>query len=305
MNRTDFVKKLGEDIVSRFRVFNHNAFDNCVYVGTTRTFKTKVYINEEYMHCDLKIVIGSCVPHGVAGFGGGAKLIMPGIAAFETVNAHHSAGGAVMKATDTEHKPTQGMGIIEDNMFRHDLEEAADLAGIDFLINTTLNLWGESVAIYAGENSLAFEEAVKDAKKNYRTAVTTNKDIVIANAYGKVSESMISLPLSLPLVNKTSGDIVIVAHAPDGQVLHYLVGVFGKCAFACQYSQCPVPPNVKNVIVFNRYPHRGSSWFAEDERTLYRNKWEDVLKILQDKHGAGARVAVIPDATHQYFGWYE
>jgi lactate racemase len=305
MNRTDFVKKLGEDIVSRFRVYNHNAFGNCVYVGTTGTYKTKVHINEEYMNCDLKIVIGSCVPHGVAGFGGGAKLVMPGVASFETVNAHHGSGGAGMKATDTVQKPTQGMGIIEDNRFRKDLEEAADLAGIDFLINTTLNIWGESVAIYAGNNKLAFEAAVKDARSNYRTPVTKNKDLVIANVFGKVSECMISLPLSLPLINPNGGDIVIVANAPEGQVLHYLVGVFGKSAYACQYSQCPVPPNIKNVIIYNEYPHSGSSWFADDPRTVYHNRWEDVLKLLQDKHGPGTRVAVIPDATHQYFGWYD
>jgi nickel-dependent lactate racemase len=305
MSRSDMIKKLGESVVSRYRVFNHNAFGNCTYVGTTSTYQTKVHINEEYMKCDLKIAVGSCVPHGVAGFGGGGKLVMPGIASFETVDYHHKTGGACMNPTDPTQKPTQGMGIIDHNLFRQDLTEAAGLAGIDFLINTIVNLWGESAAIYAGDWRLSFDAAVKDAKVHYRTDVTTGNDIVISNSYGKVSESMISLPLSLPLVRPTGGDIVLVANAPEGQVIHYLVGTFGKTSFACQYAQCSIPPNVTQIIVYNEYPHRGSSWFKESENTIYLSKWDAVIDALRIKHGAGTRVAVIPDATHQYFGWYD
>ena len=53
MNRADFVKKLGEETVARFPVYNHNPFANCIYVGTTKTYGTKVYVNEEVMKCDL------------------------------------------------------------------------------------------------------------------------------------------------------------------------------------------------------------------------------------------------------------
>jgi nickel-dependent lactate racemase len=48
-NRTDFVRKLGEEIVSRYMVFNHNAFIGCKEVGTTKTWGTKVEINEEFL----------------------------------------------------------------------------------------------------------------------------------------------------------------------------------------------------------------------------------------------------------------
>ena len=77
MNRVDFAKKLGEETLSRFPVYNHNPFVNCVYVGTT-SYGTEVFINAEVMKCDLKITIGSIVPHIFAGFGGGSKIIMPG-----------------------------------------------------------------------------------------------------------------------------------------------------------------------------------------------------------------------------------
>lgn len=304
LDRFDFEKKLGQDVVSRYRVYNHNPFGNCVYVGTTNTFRTRVLVNEEYMKCDLKIVIGSCVPHGVAGFGGGGKLIMPGISAFETINHHHGAGGARMDPATTDSIPDRGMGVIDNNLFKKDMDEAARLAGIDFLINTTLNLWGESVAIFAGHPDLAFAEALKDARINYLTPRSTGNDIVIANSYAKASEAIISLAAAIPLVSSQGGDILIIANAPEGQVTHYLVGVFGKTTFACQYGQCTIPPNVNRVIVFTEYPHRGSSWFEEDERIIHLHNWDDVLKTLQGNHKDNAVVAVIPDATNQYFDWY-
>ena len=89
MNRMDFERKLGKKVLKRFPVYNHAPYDNCVYAGTTKR-GTKLYINAEVMKCDLKIGIGSIVPHIMAGFGGGSKLVLPGVAAYETIVALHS-----------------------------------------------------------------------------------------------------------------------------------------------------------------------------------------------------------------------
>jgi lactate racemase len=303
--RQDLVKKLGEDIVSHYRVFNHNAFGNCLYVGTTSTFQTKVYINEEYLKADLKIAIGACVPHGAAGFGGGGKIIMPGIASFETVNWHHKKGHAQLEPATSASNPFQGMGITEGNLFKQDLEEAADLAGIDFFINVLLNLWGETVSIYAGDWKKSFAGAQREAFSHYRTPKCLDNEVVIANSYAKASESMISLPAGIPLISQKGGDLVVIANAPEGQVTHYLAGVFGKNTYACQYGLCAIPDYVKHVIIYSEYPHPGSSWFEKNEKTLYMERWSDVLALLQKNHGPGTRTGVIPDATNQYFAWYD
>jgi nickel-dependent lactate racemase len=303
MNRSHFVKKLGEEIVSRYAVYSHNPFGNCQQIGSTDTFQTHVYINEEYLKCDLKIVIGACVPHAAAGFGGGSKLILPGLASFETINHHHTLGGARMDAA-TKQKPTQGMGIVEHNRFKQNIDEAAELAGIDFLINTTINLWGDSVAIFSGEWKTAYAAALKDALVNYRTPRATGFDLVISNSYAKVSESMISLAAAIPLVCTCGGDIVIIANAPEGQVTHYIAGKFGKTTFARHYSPCAIPDYVNQVIVYNEFPHPGSTWFPDNPKIVYFSRWEDVLAQLQKSQGSSASVAVIPDATNQYFDWY-
>ena len=69
MNAEDFRKKLGDDVVGRFLVFNHNPYENLTYLGKT-SHGTPVYINSEVMSCDLKIAIGCVVPHPLNGFGG-------------------------------------------------------------------------------------------------------------------------------------------------------------------------------------------------------------------------------------------
>jgi nickel-dependent lactate racemase len=305
MRRSDFVKKLGEDIVARFRVFNHNPFGNCTYVGTTSTLKTRLYINEEYMKCDLRIIIGSCVPHSAAGFGGGSKMIVPGIASYETINWNHKVGGVSIAPISPGAKPTQGMGLIDENLFKKDVDEAAGLAGIDFLINTIVNLWGEPVSVYAGNWKEVFAAAVKEAKSHYRTSKVLDKDIVIANNYAKVNEATVGLAAAIPIVSARGGDIILIANAPEGQATHYLIDPFGKTTFGVQHSRCKIPPHVNKVIFFTEYPHPGSSWFEEDEKIVYMSRWDDVLDGLRRNHGPGTRVAILPDATSQFFAWYD
>jgi nickel-dependent lactate racemase len=301
MYRSDLAKKLGEEVVSRFQVFNHNAFGNCAYVGTTTTFKTRVHINEEYLKCDLRILIGACVPHPLAGFGGGSKLILPGIASSETISWHHRAGGLTPDTITGSNKPVKGMGLIEDNPFKKDIDEAAELAGIDFLINSVVNLWGESIAVYCGEWKLSYAAALERAKKHYATPMVWDQDIVISNSYAKASESLISMQVAMPMLSSKGGDIVVIANAPEGQVPHYLISPFGKTTYASQYVPCQIPAHIHKVIAFTEYPHRGSSWFGQNQKITYLSQWDRVVQYLRETHGAGTRVAVIPDATNQFF----
>lgn len=306
MYRPDMVKKLGADVVARFRVFNHNPFESCVYVGTTKTLRTRVYVNEEYMKCDLKIAIGSCVPHPGAGFGGGGKLILPGVTSFESIYWNHTRSGMMgaMSATPGA-KPTMGMGIIDGNVFKIDIDECADLAGIDFLVNPIVNLWGEAVQMFAGSDfRRVHSEAVKVAKVHYATPKMTDKDLVIANAYAKVNEASIALSAAFPMLKAGGGDIVLISNAPEGQIPHYLGGLWGKSTGAVSYSRLKIPANVNRVLVYSEYPHPGSSWFEEDPKIAYFAKWGDILEELNKAHGAGTKVGVIPDGTNQYFSWY-
>ena len=175
MDRFDFVKKLGEDVVRRFPVYNHNAFGSCIDIGVT-SFGTRVLVNAEVMACDFKIAIGSIVPHAFAGFGGGAKIILPGICHYDTVVDFHTIATKFQK----EHpdKPI-GVGIIENNLLRLNMEEAAAMVGLDIKIDTIINSYGETVAIYAGSlQAAASAEALEDARRRNEYCLVDDKDIV-------------------------------------------------------------------------------------------------------------------------------
>ena len=94
---SDFTKKLGVEIVSRFPVYNHTPYENCSYVGTTSS-GVPLYINDEVLSADLKIGIGSVLPHSFNGFGGGGKIILPGVAGMESIYRNHRAVLAALRA---------------------------------------------------------------------------------------------------------------------------------------------------------------------------------------------------------------
>lgn len=298
LNRLDFVKKLGEETLARFPVFNHNPYANCTYVGTTKTYGTRVCVNDEVMKCDLKIAIGSVVPHPSTGFGGGGKIILPGVTSFETIEYNHKMFRQAQLAKGPQYT---GHGVYDGNLGRLDIEEAADLASLDVLINCIVNMWGETVAIYAGALRPAYEEAVKEAKPHYLTPKLAGKDIAIANAFAKANEAWIGQAITYPSLKPEGGDVVVIANHPEGQVTHYLLGPFGETIWGPLRRERKIPSQVDRLIVYTEYPDLSSRcWFGGKDRALFLHRWEDVLKVLREKNGAGATVAVYPNAEIQY-----
>ncbi len=298
MDRLGFIKKLGEEVVARFPVYNHNPHANCTYVGTTSAYKTKVYINEEVMGCDLKIAIGSVVPHPGAGFGGGGKIILPGVSSLETIRDSHQQ--REQDRAKYQDDPIIGMGIFDNNPFRACVYEAATLAGLDVLINCIVNMWGESVAVYAGGLGPAHAAAIKEAKTHYLTPKANDKDIIIANTFAKANEAYIGQRIAYPAINTGGGDVVLIANAPGGPVTHYLAGGFGKIIQANRHRKSGIPQHINHLITYTEYPDAKLNRFEEPDKTLLMYKWDDVLQILQKSHGAGTKVAVYPNADIQY-----
>jgi nickel-dependent lactate racemase len=296
LTRVDFVKKLGENVLKRFPVYNHNPFDNCVYVGTT-TAGTKVSVNAEVMRCDLKIGIGSIVPHEMVGFGGGNKIILPGVAAYETVMALHAPRGQG-NFNDT----ITGMGTMTNNPRRRDIDEMADIVGLDIIVNALVNTWGETVALFAGKPHPTYTVALEAAKKHYFTKQAREKDIVIVNSFAKVSEAVSALQVAFPSVKKQGGNVLLIANAMEGQGTHYLMGPFGNNIAGKLKLQKKVPSHVKRLIFFNEYPELAARHYLEDtDRVVMLDKWAEVLKLLKQDYDNQAKVAVYPNADIQYF----
>lgn len=299
LSRDDMVKKLGEDVVARFCVFNHTPFIHCSHIGTT-SYGTKVAINNEVMRCDLKIAIGCVVPHPQYGFGGGAKMVLPGVAAYETVKQHHQVTHTAWSAEQRK-KGIQVRGTIKDNPSNADAREAANMAGLDMVIDCLENGNAETAHIFAGALEPTYQAAVKEAERHYIAENTRDNDIVIANAFIKASEYNMA-SAAMPAVNPKGGSFVIVANSPTGQVVHYLFDAFGKQVDeGGGYTGAGAPPHIKNYIIYNEFPEaRMVDRFVGQDRILMTNDWSKVIQRLERTHGANAKVAVYPNADTMY-----
>lgn len=295
--REDFRRKLGDEALRRFPVYNHNPYEHCTYVGTTSR-GTPVELNAEVLACDLRIAIGSVLPHPFAGFGGGPKIILPGVVSFKTIYTHH--GPLLQRLRAEGHGATLAQGH-DANLAWQDIAEAAALAGLQFKLDAVLNARRQVVGLFAGHFVQAWERGVRMAKEVYATAPVAGADVVIANAYGKGNEAMIAARVPNVGVDGDKDEVVIV-NCPQGQVVHYLLGDFGSRALGSLARPRAMPPGVRRMIVFNPYPEKSSEQFypAPEQGAYFVSTWEEVLDLLTRWHPNGARVAVYPDLTTQY-----
>jgi len=299
LDRLSIVKKLGEEVMSRFPVYNHCPFMNCTYVGTT-SFGTEVSINSEVMYCDLKIGIGQISPHISHGFSGGAKIIMPGVASYETVTAEHSQTHKVWR-DGIKNRGISCMGIFDDNPMNADVREIGQMAGLDMKVDCIVNMWGQPVEIFAGALEPTYKKAVEKAKSHYIVANTRDNDIVIANAYVKASECQTAWVNAYTAVSPKGGDVVVIANSPSGQVIHYLLDTFGKNICGNIRRQYTIPPHVNHFILYTEYPElRSVDHFPQKDKVLLMSNWQEVTRLLEQFHGATAKVAVYPSADIQY-----
>ena len=291
----DFRKKLGEEVLDRFPVYNHNPFDFCTPLGKTSR-GTPVSINKEVMACDLKIGIGCIVPHAFSGFGGGGKILLPGVAHIDSIAYNH---GPLVK----NHPGSVGLGKIEGNIPRLDIEEATRMAGLDLKIDALINLRGEITALFVGDPILEHREGVRLAQEVYSTAPAKGMDVVVVNTYAKPNECAIAPFIGIPSLKEEGGDLVILSNEPGGQVVHYLFGEFGRCGEGRLRLPQPLPTKVKRFILLSPFKdHAGACYFGDVSSILWVKTWEEVLDLLKSEWGNKAKVAVYPDGTIQYFG---
>ncbi len=300
LTRIDFAKKLGEAVLERFPVYNHNPYENCTPLGETSR-GTPVAVNSEVMSCDLKIGIGCIVPHPITGFGGGGKIILPGVASIDTIVANH--GALMQRAFAAGERPGIGLGTFEENLVWQDVVEATRLAGLDIKIDALVNTKGETTALFVGDPVAEQTEGVKLAREVYATPRPAGVEIAVVNAYSKASEANLTVPLGTQALGEEGGDLVVIANAPEGQVTHYVYRSFGKEVGGRLWRRrSSLSPKVKRLIIYAPYMDRtAADWIAPPESIIWAKTWVEVLEVLREAHRGSARVAVVPDATIQYF----
>lgn len=204
------VRLLGENVLKRVKTVSHDCkASDLIYIGTTK-YGTKIYLNRIFAEADVKILTGDICFHYYAGYGGGRKSVLPGVAGEETIKANH----AMLLHSNAK------TGVLEGNPVHEDMTEAAKMAKVDFILNVVVNSKGEVVKAFAGDLEKAFYEGVKLVDEMYRVPVDRRADIVVVSPGGHPADVNLfqaykGVDSALEIV-KRDGVIVLVAECSEG-----------------------------------------------------------------------------------------
>ncbi len=214
MTGEEMALKVGSKNLAKIKWENHDAFDKDKnhYFGETGR-KTPVWLNRHLADADLIISIGMVEPHLWAGFGGGLKNILPGVAYFETIGIHHS-----IIAEPPYLFNRVGM-LPEKNSFRQDLEEIQGLIKAPvFCLNVSIDHAKKITAAFAGDSIACHREAVAFNNRTSGLVCDRRMDAIIVNSYPmdiNFKQGMKCVGNSLPAL-KPGGAVIAFMAAERG-----------------------------------------------------------------------------------------
>ncbi len=289
--RQDLVRKLGAAMVDLLEVKNHHPHENLVQVGTT-SFGTPVWLNRDFVEADLKLCLGSINPHGGPGFGGGAKLVLPGVAGIETLYHNHRQDNGLKR----------GLNDVETNQQRADMEEAARMGGLDAVVNVVVNSRRGIAGVFVGDMVEAHRAGVELARRVFATQVPTGWDVGVFNAYPKDNE-FIQAGMAFNIWNSArepivheGGTVVLCSAASEGPGFHSLHGPGMRLPNTGSLRARFAP---RELVIFSPGINARDLNAATRADTTYCRTWEEVMAVLQRRHGPGTRAAVFPCAAIQ------
>ncbi|MFX0049290.1 MAG: lactate racemase domain-containing protein [Candidatus Hermodarchaeota archaeon] len=294
MNRIDSIKKVGAKNVDKIKIENHHPYENLVYIGDS--YKgTPIYLNKTYHDAEVKISISSVVPHPLAGYGGGAKVVLPGLCGIQTLEANHEAGVRGIGV---------GLGIVTE--LRKDIEDTCRKVGLDFSINVIPTMARKIGGIFVGDFIEAHRKAMEMAEKVYSTTLPPklNLDIGFFNLYPEDTElSQAIKGLNFYLKSKSfikrEGAVVLMTAASEGRGYHSLLGETGGKLYKnwgdsvifkavlkhkkfCLFSQ-----NVNKRDVMHYYP----------ETTIFHTNFQELVKNLEKIYGNTPKIGIFPSSN--------
>jgi lactate racemase len=284
--------KLGEEVLQTCNVVQHHPYENLVELGRSSR-GTPVFINRSFYEADLKIGVGAVLPHPYAGYSGGGKVVLPGLAGIETLRANHEPAVTGISG-----------GLGDPNVeARRDIEEIALQAGLAFSCNIVVNARRETVGLVSGHPITAHRRAACLAGDAYATPlVDPPYEIVVLNAYPKDTEllqagNVFNCYRSSPVPLLTpKGTLVVTSRCSTGQGFHSLHGKSMRL-----YRQ----PGEKKflegreLLFFSPNISRGDFAVSFSERYRFFDDWNELAGHLEARHGPSARVGVFPTAPLQ------
>lgn len=210
--KEELIDKFGEEIVRNENIYVHDCDDRerLVNIGTLPS-GAQCEINSIALNADLLIAEGFIEPHFFAGYSGGRKSVLPGIAGRSTVLGNHCSEFIASECART--------GILEGNPIHKDMLWAAEKAGLAFIVNVVLNEEKEVIYAVAGESRAAHEEGVSFLS-SLCGAKAREADVVITTNGGyPLDQNMYQAVKGMTAAEATvkkGGVIIMLARSGDG-----------------------------------------------------------------------------------------
>ncbi len=285
------------------RIYVHDChrMDEMVYYGKTSR-DTELYLNKHVKEAGKVIVIGSVEPHYFAGYTGGRKGFLPGVAAYSSIEHNHKmALSADAKAL-----------ALEGNPVHEDLMEAMTLVKSPvYAIMTVLDRNHEIDTVTAGDVTKSFDQAVEAANKIFTAPLKEKADIVITAAPYPMDVDLYQSQKAIDnakLALKDGGTMILVSACREG---------IGGESFVRLLSSASTPDEVLEKIaagfklgyhkaakmaeVFKWAHVQAYSTVQDDQlRNIFIEPVHDLQKALDDaiaKYGPDCKVVFMPDGS--------
>jgi len=304
---TELCAMLGDEIVDGYRMVQNDALDAAtqVWVGQARRGHD-IWLNREFAACDVKILTGFIEPHLFAGFSGGGKAVMPGMAGLRTVLQNHDARMIA--------HPKATWGITWGNPLWEEVREVALMAGRTFLVNVTLNKHKAITGVFAGELDAAHARGCAFVKETAMAPVPAPFDIIITTNSGypldlNLYQAIKGVSAAAQIV-RPGGAIIVAAECWDGIPEH---GFYGQLlaeadspaallariktpGFLMQ-DQWEAQIQAQIQLRADVYVRSDNLTPAQIERALLKPcaRIEDTVAMLVAQMGTGARICVLPE----------
>jgi len=215
MTDEEMRQKFGEDLLSRYRFVQHGGpgHEECTNLGTTEG-GTEIWVNTEAVKASLVVGVGHIVPHRVAGYSGGSKIIQPGVCNNITTGQTHFLSCL---------RPGAEMSGVRDNPVRHEMDAVGKAVGLAFIANVIHDLRERLVRVVCGDPVEAHREGCKLSRKMTEARMPHYADIVVTDSYPmdsmlwQAAKGLYAAELAV----REGGVIILVSPCPECVADHH------------------------------------------------------------------------------------
>jgi nickel-dependent lactate racemase len=207
MSEDEIKEKFGPELISTIEIAGHDCLDtnNLIDKGKT-SLGTRILINKEVLDADIRIAVGSVLPHHPTGWSGGSKMLLPGVAGRETTGAMHLLGA---------NEPQLGKVLTP---CRREMEDFAQEVGLHFIVNVIYDKDGNVLKSAAGHFIEAHRKAVSWGFEIFGAAFQEQADITLSSTHPvgyDLTQSDKGL-FSAELATKIGGEIILLSRCEEG-----------------------------------------------------------------------------------------